>query len=181
MTITHGLLVCAPLLALLIVAAASDLRSRRIPNWLTFTMILSGIVVNVATLGPTTFGQAIFGFLAGFALMLMLYLLGAVAGGDVKMMVGIGAWLGPEAVLKVFLVQALVGAVIVMTQAIAQRRGRILIRNSAVLAMNLAHVGDVGVNHVRDTGQASRSVDRPLPYAVPVLIAVMILLARSWR
>jgi hypothetical protein len=33
--------------------------------------------------------------------------------------------------------------------------------NSAVLAMNLAHVGDLGVDHVRETGQASKSVLSP--------------------
>ena len=178
---THGLLVCAPVLALLTWAATIDLRSRRIPNWLTFTMITSGIGVNVSSLGPVTFGQSMLGFAAGFALMFLLFALGAIGGGDVKLMAGIGAWMGPEVVLKVFVIAAMIGATIVLTQAIAQRRGRILMRNSAVLAMNLAHIGDVGVDHVRETGQASKSVDRPLPYAVPVLLAMAVLIARSWR
>lgn len=178
---THGLLVCAPVLALLTLAATVDLRSRRIPNWLTFTMILSGIAVNVSSLGPVTFAQAMLGFAAGFGLMFLLFALGAIGGGDVKLMAGIGAWMGPEVVLKVFAIAAIIGAAIVLAQAIAQRRGRILMRNSAVLAMNLAHVGDVGVDHVREIGQASRSVDRPLPYAVPVLLAMAVLIARSWR
>jgi prepilin peptidase CpaA len=178
---THDLLLCAPVLTLVLLAAVTDLRERRIPNWLTFTMILSGIAVNVGSLGPTTSMQSLLGFAAGFVLMFVQFALGALRGGDVKLMAGIGAWLGPEAVFKVFILQALVGAVIVLAQAIAQRRGRILVRNSAVLAMNLAHVGDVGVDHVRETGQNSRSVDRPLPYAVPVLIALVVLVARSWR
>jgi prepilin peptidase CpaA len=178
---THDLLVCGPVLTLLAMAAAVDWRSRRIPNSVTFTMILSGITVNVASLGPTTGAQALLGFLSGLGLMLVLLLLGAIGAGDVKLMAGIGAWMGPEAVLKVFVLGAIIGAVIVLTQAIAQRRGKVLIRNSAVLAMNLAHIGDVGIDHVRESGQASRSVDRPLPYAVPVLIAMLVLVARSWR
>jgi len=175
------LLVCAPMLALLAWAATIDLRSRRIPNWLTFTMILSGIAVNVSSLGPVTSGQSMLGLAAGFALMFLLFALGAVGGADVKLMAGIGAWMGPEVVLKVFVIEAIIGAVIVLAQAIAQRRGRILMRNSAVLAMNLAHVGDLGVDHVRETGQASKSVDRPLPYAVPLLLAMAVLIACSWR
>ena len=178
---THDLLLCAPLLTLVCLASVTDIRGRKIPNWLTFTMILSGIAVNVTSLGPIGGASSLLGFLAGFALMLVLFLLGAIGGGDVKLMAGIGAWMGPEAVLKVFAIAAVFGAVIVLAQAIAQRRGRILFRNSAVLAMNLAHVGDVGVDHVRETGQNSRSVDRPLPYAVPVLIAMAVLVARSWR
>ena len=69
----------------------------------------------------------------------------------------------------------------VVAQALAQRRGKILLRNTAVLAVNLAHVGDVGLDHAKATGQSCRSVDRPLPYAVPVLIAMAVLIASSWR
>ena len=178
---THGVLVCVPMLALLALAATVDMRSRRIPNWLTFTLVLSGLGVNFMGLGPASGSQALCGFAVGLALPLVLFLLGALGGGDVKLLAGIGSWMGPECVLKVFAIAAIVGAVIVLTQAIAQRRGKVLLRNSAVLAMNLAHVGDVGVDHVRETGRASRSVDRPLPYAVPVLIAMAILIGRSWR
>jgi prepilin peptidase CpaA len=178
---THAVLVCAPLLALLVWAATVDWRTRRIPNWLTFTLVLSGLAVNSTGLGPVSGLEGLLGFFVGFGVLLVLFLLCALRGGDVKLMAGVGAWMGPETVMKVILLETLIGAVIVMTQAIAQRRGRILLRNSAVLAMNLAHVGDVGLDHVRETGQASRSVDRPLPYAVPVLIAMVILIARSWR
>jgi len=178
---THGLLVCAPFLALLAWAALVDLRSRLIPNWLTFTLILSGIIVNFSFAGPITAGQAFLGFLVGFGLPLALFILGAIGGGDVKLLAGVGAWMGPEVVVRVFAIAALVGAIIVLFQAIYQGRGRVLMRNSAVLAVNMAHMGDVGLDHVRATGQSSRSVERPLPYAVPVLIAMAILLARSWR
>jgi prepilin peptidase CpaA len=174
-------MLCAPLLALLAWAATIDLRSRRIPNWLTFSLVISGLAVNGIGIGPASGGSAFLGFLVGFTLPLVLFLLGALGGGDVKLLAGVGAWMGPETVFKVFLIAALVGAVIVLAQSLAQRRTKILLRNSAVLAMNLAHVGDVGVDHVRETGQAARSVDRPLPYAVPVLIAMTLLVARSWR
>jgi prepilin peptidase CpaA len=106
-----------------------------------------------------------------------MFAIGAVGGGDVKLLAGIGAWLGPWAVFQVFCVEAVIGMVIVLAQAAAQGRTQTLLRNSAVLAVNLAHVNDVGLDHVKATGQSSRSVDRPLPYAVPVLIAVLILLA----
>jgi hypothetical protein len=37
--------------------------------------------------------------------------------------------------------------------------------------MNLAHLRDFGLDHVATTGNECRSVNRPLPYAVPVLLA----------
>ena len=45
------------------------------------------------------------------------------------------------------------------------------------LAVNLVHVRQVGVEHAKATGLACRSVDRPLPYAVPTGLAVVVLAA----
>ena len=52
-----------------------------------------------------------------------------------------------------------------------------LLRNSAVLLVNLWHWSDVGTAHLVETGRGSRSVDRPLPYAVPVLAATILVVA----
>src|SRR5438067_234175 len=119
---TYGVLICAPLIALLTWAATVDLRSRRIPNWLTFTMILSGIAMSVARVGMVSPGQSLTGFAVGFALPLTLFLLGAMGGGDVKLLAGVGTWLGAEGALKVFVIAAVVGAAIVLGQALIQRR-----------------------------------------------------------
>src|SRR4051812_43040520 len=91
-----------PLLALLTWAAVGDIRTRRIPNTLTFAMALSGILQSffaIHTVAPT---HSLLGFLTGFGLSFMLFLLGAVGGGDVKLLAGVGAWLGPQRVLAVF-------------------------------------------------------------------------------
>jgi prepilin peptidase CpaA len=174
---TYGLAMAAPVLGLLVWAAAEDLRSRRIPNWLTFSLVLSGIAQSFTSSGLVSPGMSLAGFAIGFGLPMILFVIGALGGGDVKLLAGVGAWFGPGVVFRVFLLAAIVGAVMVIVQAIAQGRTRLLLRNTAVVAINLAHVNDVGVDHARATGQSCRSVDRPLPYAVPVLAAIGILLA----
>jgi prepilin peptidase CpaA len=177
---TFSVLMAAPAFALLIVAAAEDLRSRRIPNWLTFSLVLGGIVQSIAFGVTSTPLASVLGLCVGFAIPFVLFALGALGGGDVKLLAGVGAWFGPQAALNVFIIAAIVGAVMVVAQALAQRRGKVLLRNTAVLAVNLAHVRDVGIDHAKATGASCRSVDRPLPYAVPVLIAMAFLLASSW-
>ncbi len=177
---TSALLMAVPAVALVACAAATDLRGRRIPNWVTFTMVIAGLVHSIifgAVAGPL---QSTLGIAAGFALPFAMFAMGAIAGGDVKLLMGIGAWFGPLAVLQVFCIEAVVGLAMVLTQAAAQGRTRTLLRNSALLAVNLVHVNDVGLDHVKATGQSSRSIDRPLPYAVPVLVAVLILLAWNY-
>jgi prepilin peptidase CpaA len=173
------LILFAPVMALLIWAAVSDLRARRIPNWVTFSIALSGLAqcwTPNHLAGPM---QALLGFAAGFAIPFVLFAIGALGGGDVKLLAGVGAWLGPEAAIKIFLLAAIAGMVIVLAQAISQGRTTALFRNSALIALNAAHVGELGVENMAESGKACRSVDRPLPYAVPVLIATLVLILNS--
>jgi prepilin peptidase CpaA len=177
---THDLLRLAPLLALLFVAAIGDLRDRRIPNWLNFLLIVSGIAQSCfasRVVGP---GMSVLGIFIGAAIPFVLFAIGALGAGDVKLLAGVGAWLGPWAALAVFMVAAVVGMVIVLVQAAAQGRLQLLFKNSALVAMNLLYVREVGVEHASQTGRSARSIDRPLPYAVPVLIAALIVLAGKW-
>jgi prepilin peptidase CpaA len=167
-----GLLSLFPLLFMLIYAAVEDLRSRRIHNWLTFSMILTGLLRPLLLGPPHTFWHAALGMLVGAGLPLILFILGAVGGGDVKLLAGIGAWLGPYPAFEVFCLEAIFGMIIVLVQAIAQGRLVTLSRNSALLAMNLVHITDVGLEHVTATGQSTRTAEKRLPYAVPVLLAV---------
>jgi prepilin peptidase CpaA len=168
-----------PLLALLVTAAVTDLRARRIPNWLTFSLVIAGLLQSFLAIRTVAPGASALGLLAGFGLTFILFALGALGGGDVKLMAGVGAWVGPGPVVAVFAITAIIGMVIVLTQAIMQGRLRALLTNTTVLTINLVHLQDVGLEHAQATGRSCRSVDRPLPYAVPVLLAVLLMLARA--
>jgi prepilin peptidase CpaA len=174
---SYQLTMLAPMLALLVWAAAVDLRSRRIPNWLTLTLVVSGLLQSLIFHSHITVSEAGLGLLVGLGLTFLPFALGAMGGGDVKLMAGVGAWLGAMAVFQVFLVAAVVGLVIVLAQCSQQGRLAVLLRNSSVLVFSIMHLNELGVEHVSETGKASRSVDRPLPYAVPVLAAVLLLIA----
>src|SRR2546423_9563524 len=171
---TYALLMAAPALALLVWAAAQDMLSRRIPNWLTFSLVLGGIVQSLAFGVICTPTASLLGLCVGFAIPFVLYAMGALGGGDVKLLAGVGAWFGPYAAVSVFAIAAMVGAVMVISQALAQRRGKVLLRNTAMLAVDLAHVTDVRVDHAKATGQSCRNLGKAVAYAVPVLIAMAI-------
>jgi prepilin peptidase CpaA len=171
------LLSLAPLGAMLVIAAVIDWRERRIPNWLTVVMVTSGIAGSFLGGRVAAPGQAMLGMLVGFAIPFILFAMGALGGGDVKLLAGVGAWLGPIIVIKIFLAAAIVGMVIVLVQCTKQKRLSALFRNSAVLTVNLINIDTVGADALCETGKSCRSVDRPLPYAVPVLIAAAIVLS----
>lgn len=173
------LLPFAPLLALLAWAAVDDVRHRLIRNWLTFSLMLGGIMQSCFAGGTLSPADSLLGILTAFGLLILPFAIGAVGGGDLKLMAGIAAWVGPIPVIAIFLAEKVIGLGIVLVQASAAGRLRELFRNSAVLAMNIAHVQSLGIEHTQEAGQKFRSIDRPLPYAVPTLVATAMYLLYS--
>jgi prepilin peptidase CpaA len=99
------------LIAVLTTAIWTDLRSSRIPNWLTFSTMILALAIH-AWLGGTQ--QALFG-LAGLAtglgLFLVLYVTAGIGAGDVKLMGAVGVIVGPYGALLSGALAILVGGV----------------------------------------------------------------------
>jgi prepilin peptidase CpaA len=170
------LLPTAPLVGALAIAAVIDAHQRRIPNWLTFGLLLGGFGRALVVGGFGQFEWSLLGMLAGAAVPLALYAISALGGGDVKLLAAIGTWVGPGPAVLVFMVEAVLGLGIVLVQAIAQRRTGALFRNSALIAVNFAGVSEVGLKHAVETGKSCQAIRRPLPFAVPVFFATLIVL-----
>src|SRR5262249_49131760 len=94
----------------LIVAAYIDGKQLRVPNWLTFPMVLSGVAYNAWTLGWNGCGMAGAGPAVGLLCLLPLYSVGGMGVGYVKLMAGVGAWLGASITFYAFCVSSIVGA-----------------------------------------------------------------------
>ncbi|MBS1856500.1 MAG: prepilin peptidase [Acidobacteria bacterium] len=92
-----------------LVASIEDLRRRRIPNWLTGAGVAAGVLCGAAH-GWHGLGAALAGAAAGFLLLLPLNLVGALGGGDVKLMAAFGSLLGPSGILAAAVFGAAAGA-----------------------------------------------------------------------
>ena len=97
--------------AILILAAWIDGRELKVPNWITFPMILSGLVYSTWVGGLGGLGAGLLGMSVGLLTLLPLYAVGGMGAGDVKLMAGIGAWLGWEITFAAFCVSTVVGAI----------------------------------------------------------------------
>jgi prepilin peptidase CpaA len=101
----------------LIWAAWIDGWQLRVPNWMTYPLVLSGLVFGAWTGGWEGLGHSLVGMGVGLACLLPLYSVGGMGAGDVKLMAGMGAWVGATTTWYAFCVSVVVGAFLAVGMA----------------------------------------------------------------
>jgi len=162
-----------PLIVMVALAAAIDARTRRIPNWLCLMVLLAGLGETLQGDSQQTIFMAMAGFAVGFVLLFPAFAMGAMGGGDVKLLAAIGVWVGPVGVIVVLLIATVFGMLIAIAQAAQAGKFTALFKNSTSLAVNLVHVRAIGFDHIQQQATTFRSIDKPLPYAVPMLAGLV--------
>lgn len=177
----------------MILAAIIDGWKRKVPNWLTFTLVLTGWVLGlVHTLGfrpdgvnaengdPLTgvggIGGSIGCTFVGFALLFPMLLIKAMGEGDVKMQMGFGSWIGAFfgwnpgwlIVVLAFCAGAIIGGVIGLGMVIYNRTYRQNLRNMQLIMTDVAVTGSLSA--MANRGQQLRDRGPKLPYGVPLCI-----------
>ena len=104
-------------LGVVAVAAVLDVRSRRIPNFLTFGSALAALVYHLWAAGFHGLLFSLSGWCVGVGLLLPLFLLGGMGAGDVKLLGAVGSWLGPLGVLWAGLYAVLAGGILALVVA----------------------------------------------------------------
>lgn len=105
-------------------AAMKDLRRRVIPNWLTGAAVACGLAYHAIRGGAAEAAIAAAGTLVGFAIFLGFYCLGAMGGGDLKLMAAFGALLGPSGILVTALLASMIGGLGAAAALALDRRRR---------------------------------------------------------
>ncbi|MEX0974516.1 MAG: A24 family peptidase [Bacillota bacterium] len=95
-------------------AAFWDLRTQKIPNWLTLPAVLLGLVLNAAIGGPSGLRASALGTVTGVALLFVPFAMGGMGAGDVKMLAAVGSLAGPAFVFRTFLYGSITGGLIAL-------------------------------------------------------------------
>jgi len=111
-----------PTLIVLAVATFTDLRTRRIPNWLVFPYLLAGIAISPwrhdwPGLHQSFWyglGQSFAGLAVGLLIFGLFFWMGGMGAGDVKLCAGIGAWIGPSQLSIALVVTAIAGGIMAL-------------------------------------------------------------------
>ncbi len=130
-------------LAGLCAASFSDLVSRRVPNALNFAFAGVGLLGQAATAGLSGVGFGLLGLLVAFVCVIVPFALQIYRGGDAKLVLAMGLWLGPTLVAIAFLAGAVFGGALGLY--LAARNGHLglsLSRIRAALTTRTAPVVD---------------------------------------
>ncbi len=147
------------------IACVSDLRTRRIPNVLTFGAAAAALLFHLATRGVDGGAASISGWVVGVALLLAPYALGSMGAGDVKLLGALGAWLGPGDTVWLGVYTCMAGSVIALVVAVRHGYLRQACRNIWLL---LLYWRVAGVRPMAELTLENGSAPR-LAYATSIL------------
>lgn len=167
----------AYLVAALIVAsigAATDYRSRRIPNWLTDAGLLSGLLLHLLLGGWRDLGSAFLGGIVSGLIFLVFYLAGGMGGGDVKLIAAVGCLAGLSQVAGILISTALAGGIFAVTLAVMSRRLKQTVGNVGSL---LWHHGTSGLQPHPKFNLGNPNTLR-LPYGIAIAAGTTMSLCR---
>ncbi len=161
------------------VAGVHDLRSARIPNWLTYSGAFAALAFRSTLLGWTGLASGIMGLLIAGIFFFVLFVMGAFGGGDVKLMACVGAWVGSNQIVFVLIAAALAGGCLAVFYTVF--RNGICRTVSNILQLVQFHLSSGLRAHpllnVQESGAAR------VPFGVAVAVATLICAANAiwWR
>src|SRR5260370_26634337 len=174
--------------AAMIVAAVIDAWKFKVPNWLTFPLVLSGwgfgLIHNLGLLtgtGVGGIGASLAGTALGFALLFPVYAIGGMGAGDVKMQMGFGAWIGAfygfgagdrpgvlGVVFWAFVLAVLIGGVLALGMIVIRGQYRKNLGNTRAILGDLFTAK--GVGDVADKAAKRKPRMHLLPYGIPLCL-----------
>jgi prepilin peptidase CpaA len=147
-----------------LVASVFDVKSRRIPNFITMPAFVFGLALHLVLGG---WKQLLSAFAAGLicgVVFLLFYIAGGMGAGDVKLIMAVGCIAGLSHIAYLLVLTALCGGVMAIVLALA--RGK--------LQQTLMNVGEIASHHRQEGLQPhpdlnlSNAQTLRLPYALAI-------------
>lgn len=159
--------ICAAIFAL--AAGITDLRWRKIPNWLTYSAVPVAVALHWVCAGPRSALLSLAGAGLGLAILLPFVLLRQLGGGDWKLVGALGAFFEPRRLILVLFLTLIINLFMAIIFVIWRRR----------LGQTLRNVGRMLVSFtVFRTPGTDLSIDNPeaakVPFGIAAAVAVLL-------
>lgn len=151
-------------LAVAVAAAVIDVQQRRIPNWLTYSAMVMGLLLRAYYFGWRGLLTAVGGCLLAGGIVFVFYAVRAMGAGDLKLLAAIGSMVGPHFAIITLLATAIAGGVLALIYV--AYRGR--------MRATFVNVGSVMKFHAWGGLQAhpELNLDNPVALRMPYGLAI---------
>jgi prepilin peptidase CpaA len=157
--------------AVLIGAAVIDGWKLRVPNWITFPLIVAGWIYSTANFGWDGLAWSLLGTAVGLGLLLPAYAIGGMGAGDVKLLAGLGAWLWGAVTLYAFCVSAIVGGVLAVGMVVWRRDWHRHIHQFWCITNEILEIQDP--NTLATIAAERKNSMLLLPYGIPIALGTI--------
>jgi prepilin peptidase CpaA len=157
--------------ATLVVAAVIDGLYLKVPNRITYPLIVAGWIYSFAVGGFLGLGLSLLATFVGFACLFFLHLIGGMGAGDVKLLAGIAAFVGVQHTLWIFVATTVVGGIMALCQIAWSGNWMKHYTQAQAILHEINTVRDA--DKLYDMAQARKSRMLLLPYGIPMTIAAI--------
>ncbi len=154
--------------AALVVAAVIDGWKLKVPNWITFPLVISGWLYSAIAFGWEGLGWSLLGTLVGLMLLLPAYAIGGMGAGDVKLFAGVGAWMWTQTTFYAFCISAIVGGVLAVGMVLWRRDWRRHVDQFWTIVNEIFEIRDP--NQLSEIAAQRKNRMLLLPYGIPLAI-----------
>ncbi len=173
-----GIMMLAVIVPAMALACWSDLRRHRVSNWLNLSLAAAGLGAQFVCFGWSGVQNGLWGLLAGFGMLVLLWVIHGMGAGDVKFMAALGAWMGPTMTFHAVLAGGLAGGALALGLIVYRRAWS---QASANLSVLLTKVGTVrtAFSEFGSAESMSRTTG-VLPYAIPLSIGTLLVVVSRY-
>lgn len=158
------------------IAGYTDLRQRRIPNWLTVSGAVAGIAVNAIPGGWNGFKTSLLGLGLGLLLLLPFVLLRSLGAGDWKLAGALGACVGPAVLIDLLIGSIFVAGIMAFALVIHKRRLGQTLRNIGRMLGAMLQLHMPGPEVSLDNPESLK-----IPYGVALAFTTLCYGALNWQ
>lgn len=162
--------------AFALAAGFTDLRWRRIPNWLTYPAAPIAVVLHAIAGRWPEAKLSLEGLALGLGLLLPFVLLRSLGGGDWKLVGALGAFFGPKSLLVVIFYTLLINALMAIVLIVAKKRIWRTLRNMGRLVAALFRLHLPAKDLTIDNPEAIK-----VPFGVAAAVGVLLYVGWHWR
>ncbi len=150
-------------------AGLTDLRWRRIPNWLTYPAIACAFLLHWVVAGWPGLKLSLLGAALGLGILLPFVLIRSLGGGDWKLVGGLGAFYGPQRLMVVLILALFLNGLIALGMVVWKRRLGQTLKNLVRMSAAFLRLRLPGPEMTIDNPQAIK-----VPFGVAAAVAVLL-------